>query len=149
MQRHESLVPLSKDHYEGLLLALQIKTKDRIMLVGWPKEAAAQGKFIARFYQERLVRHFEAEEKALFPLIVEHIPSGKKQVEDLLNDHRSIEKFIGDFEKPGAPSSSQLHEFSDLLERHIRKEERELFPLFEKEASPDILQRAKELLSRD
>jgi hemerythrin-like domain-containing protein len=29
-----------------------------------------------------------------------------------------------------------LGEFADLLEAHIRKEERELFPLYEKQMSP-------------
>jgi hemerythrin-like domain-containing protein len=31
-----------------------------------------------------------------------------------------------------------LGEFADLLEAHIRKEERELFPLYEKQVNPDV-----------
>lgn len=149
-QRHESLISLSRDHYEGLLLALQIKTADRVIMVGWPKEAADQAKFIAKFYQDHLKKHFKEEEEALFPLIVRSIPSGKPQVEDLLSDHRKIEDYIGKFEADNPEDlPARLGQFSDLLERHIRKEERELFPLFEKEAPAEILENARQLLSRE
>ncbi len=147
--RHESLVPLSKDHYHGLLLAQQIKTTDRVMMVGWPSAPAQQASFVRSFFAEHLTRHFADEEQSLFPLVVEHIPSASAQVDDLLRDHRAIEEFARIFEHPDPQRvAAQLGEFGDLLERHIRKEERELFPLFEAQAPPDVLQRVGHLLHR-
>ncbi|MEX2115467.1 MAG: hemerythrin domain-containing protein [Bacteroidota bacterium] len=147
--RHESLVPLSKDHYQGLLLAQQIKTADRVMMAGWPSAPAQQATFVRSFFSEHLTRHFADEEQSLFPLVREHVPSASVQVDDLLQDHRDMEKFARSFEHPDPQRlPTQIAEFGDLLERHIRKEERELFPLFEAQAPPDVLQRVGHLLHR-
>jgi len=147
--RHESLVPLSKDHYHGLLLAQQIKTTGRVMMVGWPPDPAQQAAFICAFFAEHLTPHFADEERALFPLVVKHVPSASAQVEDLLRDHRDMEQFARGFQQPDPKRvAAQITEFGDLLERHIRREERELFPLFEAQAPPDVLQHVGHLLHR-
>jgi hemerythrin-like domain-containing protein len=147
--RHESLVPLSKDHYHGLLLAQQIKTTDRVMMVGWPSSPAQQTEYICTFFAEHLVRHFSDEEQSLFPLVVKHIPSASAQVDDLVQDHRAMERFAREFEHPDPKQvTAHIREFGDLLERHIRKEERELFPLFEAQAPPSVLQHVGHLLRR-
>ena len=36
--------------------------------------------------------------------------------------------------------AAQLNAFADLLEAHIRREERELFPLFEQQVTPEMAQ---------
>ncbi len=146
--RSESLVPLSKDHYHGLLLAQQIKTTDRVMMVGWSSKPALQAAFICTFFAEHLVRHFADEEQSLFPLVVKHVPAASAQVSELVQDHRALEKFARDFEHPDANVAERIGEFGDLLERHIRKEERELFPLFETQAPSEVLQRVGILLHR-
>jgi len=148
-QRHKSLVPLSKDHYHGLLLAQQIKTTDRVMMPGWPSDPTDQARFVREFFNEHLVNHFQAEEESLFPLIVKHVPSARGQVDGLLREHRAMEEFAGRFAQPDIENpAAQLSDFSDLLEGHIRKEERELFPLFESKAPAEILEQTKDLLSR-
>jgi len=147
--RHESLVPLSRDHYHGLLLAQQIKTTERIMMAGWPSAPVQQAAFVRAFFAEHLERHFTDEEQSLFPMVVKHIPSASAQVDELLQDHRAMEKFARSFEHPDPHRApALLAEFGDLLERHIRREERELFPLFEAQAPPDVLQRVGHLLHR-
>jgi hemerythrin-like domain-containing protein len=147
--RHESLVPLSKDHYHGLLLAQQIKTTDRVMMAGWPSNPSRQAAYIRTFFAEHLVRHFSDEEQTLFPIVVKHIPSASAQVNELLQDHRTMEKFAREFENPDAKQIvAQIREFGSLLERHIRKEERELFPLFESQAPLAVLQQVGHLLHR-
>lgn len=147
--RHKSLVPLSKDHYHGLLLAQQIKTTERVMMMGWPTDPVRQAAFVCSFFAEHLTPHFADEERALFPLVREHVPSASAQVEDLLRDHRTMEQFAQQFENPDASRvAAQIAEFGDLLERHIRKEERELFPLFESKAPAGVLERVGHLLHR-
>ncbi|MBI4419182.1 MAG: hemerythrin domain-containing protein [Ignavibacteriales bacterium] len=148
-KRHESLIPLSQDHYHGLLLVQQIRTTDRTMISGWPDEPVKQANFVVEFYNEHLIPHFQAEEQSLFPLVLQYVPRGKKQVEGLLNEHRRVLEFVEGFKNPKADlARKQLTDFATLLEGHIRKEERELFPLFESEAPPEVLNRAKHLLRR-
>lgn len=148
-RRHESLVPLSQDHYHGLLLAQQIRTTDRTILSGWPKDPAGQASFVVEFYREHLVPHFQAEEESLFPQVMEHVPSGRNQVKELLNEHRLVREFIERFRHPDQEKTpGQLEKFADLLDGHIRKEERELFPLFEAEAPPEVLERTGHMLHR-
>lgn len=148
-RRHDSLIPLSQDHYHGLLLAQQIKTADRVMMSGWPPDDPGRARFVRSFYAEHLIRHFEEEEQVLFPLAVDHIPESKSHVEDLLDDHRRMEDFVRAFEQQDAVDlATRLMEFGDLLERHIRKEERVFFPLFEQKAPAEILARVGHLLHR-
>ncbi len=140
-RRHKSLIPLSKDHYEGLLLSQQIQA-DRVMMNGWPPDLEGRARFVARFYDEHLTTHFKAEEESLFPLITAHIPDGSSIVDELLNEHRTIERFVQDFAS-GNATSQRLKEFGLVLEGHIRKEERQLFPLFEAQATAETLSQAE------
>jgi len=39
--------------------------------------------------------------------------------------------------------ASRIKEFADSLEAHIRKEERELFPIYEDQASPETIARVQ------
>lgn len=147
--RHESLIPLSRDHYHGLLLAQQIRTADRVMLAGWPQAPVDQAAFIVAFSREHLAPHFQAEEETLFPLVRTHVPEGAGQVDDLLNEHRLLRAFVEEFRSPD-PSSvrGRIEEFAGLLDGHIRKEERGLFPLFEAKAPAAVLAQVGALLHR-
>jgi hemerythrin-like domain-containing protein len=108
-----------------------------------------QAAYIRTFFAEHLVRHFADEEQSLFPLVVKHIPAASAQVDDLVQDHRAMERFAREFEHPDPKQvAAHIGEFGELLERHIRKEERELFPLFEIQAPPAVLQRVGHLLNR-
>lgn len=143
-RRHESLIPLAKDHYEGLLLVQQLREHGRPMMAGWPNTPTDQAGFVARFYDEHLKKHFEAEEHALFPPASEHVPSSHSIVQELLHEHRTIEKYIAQFRTVSEENSAEaLQQFAVLLEEHIRKEDRVLFPLLEREASPEVLETIK------
>ncbi len=146
-QRHRSLVPLARDHYEGLLLVQQLRESDRNMMVGWPSTTADRARFVARFYDEHLKEHFEVEEKALFPVVAENVDQARRVVTELLGEHRLIEHSIGRFRSAIEPQSADsLLKFADLLENHIRKEDRVLFPLIEEFASQEILDRIEQAI---
>lgn len=51
-------------------------------------------------------------------------------IDELVRDHAQIRAAIPQFES-GIDLAKLIFDLGDLLERHIRKEERELFPLFE------------------
>lgn len=147
--RHESLTHLSRDHHDGLMLAQQILEQRRTMLPDWPRDFQARVAYVVTFFGEHLGGHFKAEEEILFPLILRHIPASKELISELLNDHRQMKAIVKGFSKKGfAPSQERLHELGRTLEAHIRKEERDLFPLFEAQANEGVLSDAQAALSR-
>jgi|SRR3990172_8364917 len=147
-QRHKSLIPLSRDHYEGLLLSQQIGA-DRVMMNGWPPDPVGRARFVARFYEEHLKIHFVAEEESLFPSVTNHVPQASHLVNELIGEHRAMEEFVSRFAKADSPTvTKELNEFAEILERHIRKEERQLFPLFENHAPDEILTQTGRMIQR-
>jgi hemerythrin-like domain-containing protein len=144
-KRHESLIPLARDHYEGLLLAVRLQQGTQALLRLWSHEPAWQAQYVVDFYQQHLRPHFDAEEQALFPLAKAHVPLSVPLVDLLIEQHREIERRVECLKDPHqADLPDRLKEFGALLEDHIRKEDRELFPMFEEHASAEILRKAHE-----
>lgn len=129
--RHPSLVPLSQDHHHGLALALRCRKQ----ALGQLKPMGAAGlreraKEFGDFFRGHLLAHFRAEEEILFPSLRAELPGSEAMLDELVRDHEQIRGAIPRLEA-GAGLAKLIFDLGDLLERHIRKEERELFPLFE------------------
>jgi iron-sulfur cluster repair protein YtfE (RIC family) len=130
--RHPSLIPLSHDHHHGLALALRCRKQ----ALGQIKPMGAAGlrerarEFLS-FYTGNLLAHFRAEEEVLFPLIGSAVPGSSAIINELVRDHEQIRGAVAQLES-GDGLAKLIFDLGDLLERHIRKEERELFPLFDK-----------------
>jgi hemerythrin-like domain-containing protein len=129
--RHPSLILLSQDHHHGLALALRCRKQ----ALGQIKPMGAEGlreranEFVV-FYGAHLAPHFRAEEEVLFPLLRSAVKGSEEMIDELVRDHGQIRQAIPTLE--GETGLAKLiFDLGDLLERHIRKEERELFPLFE------------------
>ncbi len=82
------------------------------------------------FYATELSSHFEAEEKILFPQMSWYVPESRQLIADLVRDHETVRLATVKLEST-AGLGKVMFDLGDLLERHIRREERELFPLFE------------------
>ena len=129
--RHQSLVPLSHDHHHGLALALRCRKQalGQLKPMGAVGLAERAQEFL-NFYKSNLASHFEAEEKVLFPAMRTAAPTSAQIVDALVQDHEQIRQAVAQLQsKIGL--AKLIFDLGDLLERHIRKEERELFPLFE------------------
>jgi hemerythrin-like domain-containing protein len=130
--RHPSLIRLSQDHHHGLALALRCRKQ----ALGQIKPMGAEGlrerakEFLA-FYGAHLAPHFQAEEQVLFPFLRSAVPATETVIDELIRDHGRIRRAIPQLEV-GTGLAKLIFDLGDLLERHIRREERELFPLFEK-----------------
>jgi len=129
--RHPSLVLLSHDHHHGLALALRCRKQSlgQIKPMGTEGLRARAQEFLT-FYRDNLVVHFKAEEELLFPLMREQVASCADMLDLLMRDHEQICRAMPQLEA-GTGLAKLIFDLGDLLERHIRKEERELFPLFE------------------
>ena len=92
-----------------------------------------------RFFESELVTHFQAEEMFLFPAM-EGMPGSTEVIDKLLTEHSKIRRLIDQLLQIEVTSlGATLKEFADTLEAHIRKEERELFPVYEEHASPETI----------
>jgi hemerythrin-like domain-containing protein len=134
-KRHPSLVPLSHDHHHGLALALRCRKQalGQIKPVGVEGLRLRASEFLS-FYATELSSHFEAEEKILFPQMSLYVPESQQLIADLVRDHETVRSATAKLESTTG-LGKVMFDLGDLLERHIRREERELFPLFEQHAA--------------
>ena len=130
IKRHKSLQPLSRDHHQGLILA-QILKKGAPQYKGMPSTIEGKKEYTLLLYNSELVRHFKNEEEILFPLVKGKNSEVDKLTEEIIIEHRQIKRLIIEVQKTNELEKN-LDEFGRLLENHIRKEERELFPKIEK-----------------
>jgi hemerythrin-like domain-containing protein len=130
--RHPNLVPLSHDHHHGLALALRCRKQalGQIRPMG-AEGLRARAQEFGAFFAGNLVRHFRAEEEILFPLMGSLVPESQAIIDRLLKDHEEIREASKRLES-ATGLGKMIFDLGDLLERHIRMEERELFPLFER-----------------
>jgi hemerythrin-like domain-containing protein len=140
--RRSSLIPLSHDHHHGLALALRCRKQ----ALGQIKPMGLEGlreraQEFRRFFACNLVSHFRAEEEALFPRLREQVPESQSIIDQLTREHEAIRSAMPQLEG-GSGLGKIIFDLGDLLERHIRREERELFPLLEKHLDA---QEAKEI----
>lgn len=134
MLRDPALIPLSQQHHNGLALcvlterALRGDRSDKTI-----QHLATQA--INR-YEIELSNHFAIEEQLLFPLIEREL--GKlPMIAELTADHRTLEAMIDELR--AAPSVELLERFCDLLRRHIRREENELFQVAQQRLPAEAL----------
>ncbi|MFQ5917281.1 MAG: hemerythrin domain-containing protein [Candidatus Binatia bacterium] len=147
-KRHPTLIPLCQDHHYGLALAIRCRKQALGQLnPGNTRGIKERAEEVKDFFLKKLRPHFEAEEVVLFPLIGSQSSDAKRMVTDLFHEHEQIRReTIRLRQEP--ESSKTLFDLGDLLERHIRREERELFPLFEQLVPPAKAEQAKIKIER-
>jgi hemerythrin-like domain-containing protein len=118
-RRHESLIPLSHEHHDALLLGWRLGTGDLSK-----REPELRAKHVSAFFEYRLIRHLKVEEELLFPACRAVLGVEASLIDLLLSDHRELRAKAAAI-KAGA--HDQVDSFCVLLERHIRTEERQLF----------------------
>jgi len=131
VKRHPQLQPLSDEHHAALVLARRMRREG---------QAAADGAALgeawrdarARFARE-LEPHFRVEESVLFPLL--ESAGEAALVEQARSDHARLRELIG-----GPPDPAAAIAFGELLHRHVRSEERALFPRAEAVLRPEELE---------
>jgi hemerythrin-like domain-containing protein len=132
MLRDPNLIPLSHQHHNGL--ALCVLTRRSLAADSSPENLAALARRIIDRFELELVNHFEIEEQVLFPACT-HLPI----VAELIAEHRTLESLVAQLRT--APSAPAIEQFCDLLSRHIRREENDLFEQAQRSIPHDFLQR--------
>jgi len=127
-RRHESLIPLSHDHHDALLLAWRLRTGDLSR-----REPELRAGHVSAFFEYRLINHFKVEEELLFPAFREVLGVEASLIEVLLSDHQELRVQAAAIK---TLANDQVNSFCVLLERHIRTEERQLFVLAQDRMKP-------------
>ena len=125
LKRDKALHILSHDHHNGLLLAQLIK-KGSPNYKYMPETTEGKKDYSIRFYNDELIKHFEDEEKILFPMVRGKDDEIDNIFEKILTEHIKIKQLFNQLEL-NENVEDTIDELGHLLESHIRKEERILF----------------------
>jgi hemerythrin-like domain-containing protein len=137
-KRSRELRPLSSEHHQALLIAFQIKKAiaGHAETAGAPRDLDGLVALARRFEDSVFHQHLSAEEEILArhlsPADARRLRDEHRQLRDLIAEARSLRQ---------AARRAPLAAFADLLERHVRWEERELFQRCESELDPEELAR--------
>jgi hemerythrin-like domain-containing protein len=131
------------------MLALRLRQGKKALLRDWSHDLTWQASYAVQFYRDHLVPHFDAEEKILFPVMKQHAAQSLETIDTLLYQHREIRESVKSLEKPERTRlEDRLKEFGELLDRHIRIEEDDLFPLFEKSVPKEVAEHVGQEIAR-
>lgn len=128
LKRLPALQPLSREHHHALLLCWRIK-----LGLSRNVEASRLNAYVWHFWTEYLQSHFHLEENSVFPELGNNHP----MVLRARNEHKHIENLL----QSGLEEATDFNLLESLLERHIRFEERVLFPEMQLELLPEALER--------
>ena len=140
MKRHKSLFPLSHEHQHGLALALKLKYPKRQLSSSNEAEISELKSELADKYENILRKHFRKEERYLVPGFEDN-----NLMKQMLGEHIKLEGLYNKIVSNSVgwtleQQRDMLNLFGELLDLHIRFEERELFPMIEKSLSEEQLE---------
>lgn len=137
MKRHASLIPLSREHHETLIIA-QLIRKGAPPYRGMPTTIEGKWDLLLRHFHTHLVPHFKKEEEVLFVHVSGFSDSIDRLIAELIHEHRQLEILAQRIEKEEAVEEN-LDVMGALLAAHIRKEERELFEMLQQQLDESVL----------
>lgn len=135
IKRSKELIPLSKDHHEGLLFGWKVRQG---LKNGTPYKVIAD--FIQWFWEARMEEHFRKEEQVLVP----HLPHDNALVMQMLEDHEQLEALVHLCAM--VQDEEVFLQLADGLHSHIRFEERVLFQYAEEVIPPAEMESIHQLL---
>jgi hemerythrin-like domain-containing protein len=120
MQRSKELAVLSREHHVALELALRLQRAT-------DTDADTVTRATLDFWREEGREHFRLEEELLLPAFARHAGADDPDVVRVLVDHVDIRCRITDLEIGARVDVAALNALGELLQDHVRYEERTLF----------------------
>jgi hemerythrin-like domain-containing protein len=116
---------------------------------GWTREAGAKALEILRDLMPRLERHEHIEHTLLYPEMLRHAPETRLVLDAMEDQHRELRRLVEGFlrelpqagEHPTGWILANVCDLSNLLEKHMWKEEDELLELAKRRVPPRELER--------
>ena len=138
VKRNEHIRKLSREHHFSLLFCWKIRQ-------GLKTNVAMERvrKYVKYFWQQHLQPHFREEENILFA------PIKDRQVQRAINEHKYIQSQIESLSDHSANNErKRLARIADIVDEHVRYEERELFPHLERKLSKEQLENIGKLIQK-
>lgn len=133
MKRSPELTPLSHDHHQALFCAHRLKRAETAQ----EAEDAVAGFLI--YWEDHGSPHFRIEEEILLPGWIEAAPGADPEMASrVLGEHLAIRAQVRRLRRERLPIE-KLHGLGELVESHVRYEERELFPRIEDDLGDEAL----------
>jgi hemerythrin-like domain-containing protein len=129
IKRNPHIVKLSKDHHFTLLFCWKIRNG-----LKFEAEPSRIKMYIQYFWKYHMQPHFREEETILFA------PVKDEAVKKALKEHADIAQQINNLNANEHISPGELLTLADMVDNHVRYEERELFPHMEKVLSEEQLE---------
>jgi hemerythrin-like domain-containing protein len=120
IKRSEYIIALSRDHHAGLLFCWKIKEG-----VKKGAELSRIKNYASFFWDNHLERHFLEEESLLFNEVDDHLTQQGK------SEHRVLRRWFDRIKNDEIKSGQDYVSLTEMLIKHIRYEERVLFPHLE------------------
>jgi iron-sulfur cluster repair protein YtfE (RIC family) len=137
VKRHPTLVRLSDDHHQELVLARRLQ---RAAEDGPDERLRVAEEHVTRFFGHT-VEHFRREEEILFPLYRRHAGS-TAILEQILREHMELHGLARELRAQAAVGDvppEALAALGTLIHDHVRLEERELFEEIQRVVPADEL----------
>lgn len=137
LRRHEALHALSHHHTNMLHMALKLKRADTDKSTLTAKETLQELKAI---WHPDGQQHFREEEEILLTAFAQYASIDQPEISEMLIEHVKIRAYIDTLLTSEEADIPRMHELGELLEMHIRKEERTIFPMIEQALPEQKLQ---------
>ena len=125
VKRNENIVKLSKDHHASLMFCWKLRQGIKQHV-----DEKRMTAYVDYFWNHHFSEHFREEEEILFA------PLQDELVKKAIADHQQVQAFIKTLSDPAARDLyATFAKLADLVDEHVRYEERILFPHLEKELS--------------
>ena len=147
MKRDPALIPLSRQHHDGLALGVYIERGLR----GSPTPAtvASLRARALTLWELELSGHFAVEERLVFPAAREVIEN-RGLVDELLDDHEQLRSMFAILQRrPAGKSANLLLRLRKRLVEHIRREERQLFQALQASLDPPAMESLGKQIERE
>lgn len=143
MKRNEAIAPLSREHHTALILA-QLLKKNAPAYKGLPDTIAEKATYAQELFQYTIQKHFEQEE-AMLDLVTDCDAELTSITTEIKTEHKYLTVLFHSLET-ATDLTATLDTLGIALEKHIRKEERVLFPLLQLHCSEEQFQQIYKLL---
>ena len=140
MKRKKELLTLSWEHHDGLVFVFRLQQG-----IKNNSDPSIIKEYILHTWDNALIHHFWQEEQCL-NRVLEKTEEGREILHQMLDDHSHFQKEMEYFRSEGNPDIKRILDFADRLNKHIRFEERDLFPFLEKAIEPAILEEIGQFL---
>jgi hemerythrin-like domain-containing protein len=124
VRRHEALIPLTHDHHHVLAA---VRNARQAVKSGDLRAAAQE---LMSVYANEMLNHFREEEELVFPLLVDAKGDIPSELATAMREHLVIHALTE--EMRNKPSAETVDRLLQLIEGHVRLEEKTLFPMIER-----------------